>query len=248
MDELLYNIALAGMCSIIAYAGGAAARYSAEARMFFNCIFGFVFFGVGLSSGLLGQELHIGPMVGAFLLIVLCAGPLGYITAPLILSGLESKTESFMGSNGFDATYRKFTRKKYEQNKRQFENFRWYNATDYHDWRSQQQSHSRAKQGARDDFRSYSQGSQYSQGRKRQSHTASPNAWMSDKDKMFNIMGLSVGADAKQIKSAYRKLARKYHPDILASQNLSAAKLEAANKRMKEINTAHDWLENNGYA
>ena len=48
----------------------------------------------------------------------------------------------------------------------------------------------------------------------------------------YKILGVAKGADEKAIKAAYRKLARKYHPDV----NKGAA------ERFKEINEAHTVL------
>src|SRR5437764_13406946 len=51
----------------------------------------------------------------------------------------------------------------------------------------------------------------------------------------YEILGLQRGAGAKEIRSAYRKLARTYHPDV----NPGTKEAEA---RFKEINEAHEVL------
>jgi DnaJ-class molecular chaperone len=51
----------------------------------------------------------------------------------------------------------------------------------------------------------------------------------------YKILGVSKGASAKEIKAAFRKLARKFHPDV----NPGDAKAEA---RFKEINEANEVL------
>lgn len=51
----------------------------------------------------------------------------------------------------------------------------------------------------------------------------------------YKVLGVDTGADAKAIKAAYRKLARKYHPDVNAGDEKSEA-------RFKEINEAHEVL------
>src|SRR5205823_3886363 len=50
----------------------------------------------------------------------------------------------------------------------------------------------------------------------------------------YKILGVERGADDKTIKSAYRKLARKYHPDV--------AKGKDTGDRFKEINEAYEVL------
>lgn len=51
----------------------------------------------------------------------------------------------------------------------------------------------------------------------------------------YKILGLAKGASEKEIKAAYRRLARKFHPDM----NPGDAKAET---RFKEINEAHEVL------
>ncbi|MBM3493528.1 MAG: J domain-containing protein [Armatimonadetes bacterium] len=51
----------------------------------------------------------------------------------------------------------------------------------------------------------------------------------------YKILGVSRGADEKDIKSAYRRLARKYHPDVNPGD-------KSAEERFKEISEAHDVL------
>lgn len=51
----------------------------------------------------------------------------------------------------------------------------------------------------------------------------------------YNILGVDKTSDAKQIKSAFRKLAKKYHPDTNADN-------PKAQERFSEINTAYEIL------
>lgn len=63
-----------------------------------------------------------------------------------------------------------------------------------------------------------------------------------ERSRHLATLGLSNGASAAEIKSAYRKLARKYHPDRLVSQGLPASELERAEDMMISINQAHEYL------
>src|SRR5579863_5069134 len=51
----------------------------------------------------------------------------------------------------------------------------------------------------------------------------------------YKILGVGKGASDEEIKKAYRKLARKYHPDRNPGD-------KAAEERFKEISQAHDVL------
>ena len=53
----------------------------------------------------------------------------------------------------------------------------------------------------------------------------------------YDLLGVSRNADEKQIRAAYRRLARKYHPDVDSGQS-------AAADRFKEINEANEVLSN----
>ena len=53
----------------------------------------------------------------------------------------------------------------------------------------------------------------------------------------YKVLGISPGASDEEIKTAYRKLAKKYHPDLNPGN-------EAAARRMNEINAAYDQLKN----
>ena len=57
----------------------------------------------------------------------------------------------------------------------------------------------------------------------------------------FEILGVSATSSAEQIVSAYRNMAKMYHPDRLA--NLAPEFIELAEERMKEINAAYETLK-----
>lgn len=55
----------------------------------------------------------------------------------------------------------------------------------------------------------------------------------------YKVLGVSPSASDEEIKDAYRKLARKYHPDNYVNNPLS----DLATEKMKEINEAYDEVQ-----
>lgn len=53
----------------------------------------------------------------------------------------------------------------------------------------------------------------------------------------YSVLGVSPGASEDEIKSAYKKLAKKYHPDVTGNSPEAEAK-------MQEINAAYDEIMN----
>ena len=53
---------------------------------------------------------------------------------------------------------------------------------------------------------------------------------MADKRDYYEVLGVQKGASDDELKKAYRKLARKYHPDLNKDNPESADKFKEANE------------------
>ena len=60
---------------------------------------------------------------------------------------------------------------------------------------------------------------------------------MSEKRDYYEVLGVDKGASAADIKKAYKKMARKYHPD------LNRDNPKEAEEKFKEVNEAYDVLK-----
>ena len=56
-------------------------------------------------------------------------------------------------------------------------------------------------------------------------------------DDPYKVLGLERGASDEEVKKAYRRLAKKYHPDANPGD-------EAAARKMQEINAAYEQIKN----
>ncbi|KNF09967.1 heat shock protein DnaJ domain protein [Gottschalkia purinilytica] len=57
----------------------------------------------------------------------------------------------------------------------------------------------------------------------------------------YEVLNIREGASEEEIRAAYKKLVRKYHPDQYANNPLS----DLAEEKLKEINEAYDYLMKN---
>ena len=62
---------------------------------------------------------------------------------------------------------------------------------------------------------------------------------MADKRDYYEVLGVDRGADDSTIKSAYRKLAKKYHPDLNAGDNRYEERLKDINEAYKNLSDAN---------
>jgi len=62
-------------------------------------------------------------------------------------------------------------------------------------------------------------------------------------DDAYKILGVNKNDDMSMIKKAYRKLVRKYHPDIIKSQGKDEAYMKEATAKTQEINQAYEMIK-----
>lgn len=61
-------------------------------------------------------------------------------------------------------------------------------------------------------------------------------------DDAYAMLGVNESDDMSVIKKSYRKLVRKYHPDIIASQGKDEAYMQEATAKTQEINQAYEMI------
>ena len=61
--------------------------------------------------------------------------------------------------------------------------------------------------------------------------------------KYSEVLGVSPDASLSEIKKAYRKLVKEYHPDKLASGSVPEDYIAFANQKIRDINEAYEYLE-----
>lgn len=62
--------------------------------------------------------------------------------------------------------------------------------------------------------------------------------------KYADILGVDENASMSEIKKAYRKLVKEYHPDKMAAESMPEDYINFANQKIIEINEAYEYLKN----
>ncbi len=62
-------------------------------------------------------------------------------------------------------------------------------------------------------------------------------------EKAYEILGVTKEDDMNSVKKIYRKQVRKYHPDLIASQDKDATYIEESTAKMQELNQAYDIIK-----
>ena len=62
-------------------------------------------------------------------------------------------------------------------------------------------------------------------------------------DDAYKLLEVNKSDDISVVKKAYRKLVRKYHPDIIKSQGKSEAYMQEATAKTQEINQAYEMIK-----
>ncbi len=62
-------------------------------------------------------------------------------------------------------------------------------------------------------------------------------------DEAYKILGVSPDDDMQSIKKAYRKLIRRYHPDIIKAQGKDESYLQEATQKTQQINEAYELIK-----
>lgn len=76
-----------------------------------------------------------------------------------------------------------------------------------------------------------------------QNNNYSKSSYKTQTKDPYKVLELSPNASLMEVKAAYRRLAKKYHPDILNTKNLSENELRAGIQKFHEINEAYEILK-----
>jgi len=239
MEEALLNIFKLGLLISLPYASGIAARIWWEVKFFLILISAPTLLFLFLNSVISAEGMTVPQDLKDIISYSIIFTALGYLTGPPIIKYFGLQLEKHLSSDELDSTYRKYA-------KHHREAFDSADIDSLHEHFRAQYAQTRSRSKT-----SYEEYSQHRRAQSQAERTTPPpqQSEQSEKDKMLDILEVSDrNANAKTLKSVYRKLAWKYHPDVLARNKLSDVQIKKAETRMQEINRAYDWLEENGFA
>ena len=59
----------------------------------------------------------------------------------------------------------------------------------------------------------------------------------------YGVLGVEADASDAEVKKAYRRIAREYHPDVLASKGLPEEFMTFAKEKLQTVNQAYDQIK-----
>ena len=62
-------------------------------------------------------------------------------------------------------------------------------------------------------------------------------------DAAYSMLGVSASASDADVKKAYRKMAKEYHPDVVANRGMGADFIKFAEDKMQRVNQAYDQIK-----
>lgn len=65
-----------------------------------------------------------------------------------------------------------------------------------------------------------------------------------DPDASYKVLGLTRAASDDEVKKAYRRLAREYHPDVVVNKGMGEDFRKFADEKMRAINAAYERIKN----
>lgn len=65
---------------------------------------------------------------------------------------------------------------------------------------------------------------------------------LTERERHFRALGLAPGASFPEIRRAWRRLAKRYHPDRYSASNIPASERADIERRMREVNAAYEAL------
>ena len=73
-------------------------------------------------------------------------------------------------------------------------------------------------------------------------YVAIKSRYIQDNDRYYTILGVQLNDTNEAIRKQYRKLAKEYHPDMIASKGLPEEFTKLAEDKFREIQKAYDMI------